>query len=166
MHYKGLHKYPKVLDSIAEELATLRSKLSENVYNKDTDKYRGDKEIEISTLGILGELVARDYLLSNNISHEPASLIDLQPVVGPDIVMDDGKKIDVKGVKEYGDKFYINYNAHRNHNKVCDYYWFVKLTKEFEYPAARHYLVSSEDVNSWKIEQLRYTKAFVSSSIE
>tara|TARA_Y100000361_G_scaffold145167_1_gene154038 strand:+ start:3265 stop:3765 length:501 start_codon:yes stop_codon:yes gene_type:complete len=166
MDYKGLHKYPKILDSIAEELAILRSELSKNVYNENTDKYRGEQELEISTLGILGELVARDYLLSRDIKHEAARLVDLQPVVGPDIITYNDSKIDVKGVKEYGDRFYINYDAHRNSNKECDFYWFVKINKQYDYPAAKHFIVSSKEVNKWNVEQLRYTKAFVSSRIE
>ena len=56
--------------------------LSANVYNKNTEKYRGNQEHTIQQLGIFAELVAR-HILDNNdgVKYEAAPLIDEKPVV-------------------------------------------------------------------------------------
>ena len=159
MVYKGRKEYPLVLENIARELAELRSKMSEKYYSKGTEKFRGDKEIAISYLGILAELVARDYLTDKNISFQAAKLVDFIPVPEPDIVLYDGMRLDVKGVKTNSTQFFVNYKAHQNSEKICDFYWFVKFCAERGF--AEHYTVRYEDVFGWEVKQLRYTKAYV-----
>ena len=155
----GYKKYPIILHSVAKELAELRSKMSEKIYNKRTEKWRGDKEKEISYLGILGELVAREFLIDKKIDFLAAKLVDFNPVPEPDIVLSDGMRLDVKGVKSYSKQFYVNYKAHQNSEKICDFYWFVKFCQEDGY--AEHYTVRYEDVFGWEVKELTYTKAYV-----
>ena len=158
--YKGCFAYPPVLHSISDELAVLRSKMSKDVYAKGTEKYRGKREHELSSFGILGELIARDFLSLRPIKFTSAPLVDFRPVVEPDIVVNveyEKTRIDVKAVKKYGDKFLINHPAHNNENKRVDFYWFVKIEDNFQ---ARHYLVKVTEVNSWEVKQFSYTKAY------
>ena len=164
MKYKGRKKFPVILCDVAEELSELRSKLSEKVYNKRTEKWRGNDEKKISYLGILGELVAREYLTDKNISFQAAKLVDLNPVPEPDIVLYDGMRLDVKGVKTHSTQFFVNYKAHQNSEKICDFYWFVKFCDEVG--VAEHYTVRYEDVFGWEVKKLKYTEAYVADIIK
>ena len=156
--FKGVFPYPPMFDGLADELAKLRSKLSEKFYKQGTDKYRGDREHEISKRGILGELIARDYLALRPIKFSAAPLVDVVPHPTADLVVNECRDlIDVKTVKEDGPDFLVNHPAHNNKDKSCDYYWFVKLERNFE---ASHYLISSSDVDSWEIVKFTFTKAY------
>lgn len=157
MIFKGKQEYPVILEKIAEEMATLRSKLSADVYHEGSETHRGKQEHEISKLGILAELVAQNFLVENSIPFKSATLVDVQPLPEPDIVID-GKLIDVKGVKQSTTNLYVNYKAHLNSKKKCDFYWFVKLMPDY---TAEHYLVAHSEVSNWQVKELRYTKAFV-----
>ena len=57
--------YPSTFIGLSDELAKVRSMLSADVYNANTEKYRGDQEHQIQSLGIFAELVAR-HLMENN----------------------------------------------------------------------------------------------------
>jgi len=105
--------YPSTFIKLSDELAKVRSMLSANVYNKNTEKYRGDKEHKIQQLGIFAELVARHILDNNNgVKYEAAPLIDEKPVVEADIILQgigELNYIDVKGVSTGGDTLRVNY---------------------------------------------------------
>lgn len=166
MTFKGTFPYPPMFDVLADELAELRSKMSKDVYKKGTEKYRGSREHELSKLGILGELIARDYLSLRPIKFKCARLVDFKPLVEPDIVLTDVKnynKIDVKCAKEEAKDFYINYDAFNNPEKNIDVYWFVKLERNFE---ASHYLIKDVEVaNNWEVKDTTYTKVYTSKII-
>tara|TARA_R100000458_G_scaffold42263_1_gene40106 strand:+ start:3903 stop:4415 length:513 start_codon:yes stop_codon:yes gene_type:complete len=159
MEYKGKYPFPPILKDVAKDLASLRTALSKDVYKEGTEKHRGKDEEAISYLGILAEMVARNFLIVGEVEHTAALLVDLKPVVEPDIVLFDGKTIDVKGVKPYSKRFYVNKKAHDNIDKKCDFYWFV-LLMNFEV-AAEHYIISHKKVSEWKVEKLKYTDAYV-----
>ena len=57
--------YPSTFIRLSDELAKVRSMLSADVYNINTEKYRGDQEHKIQSLGIFAELVGR-HLMENN----------------------------------------------------------------------------------------------------
>jgi len=162
MTYKGTFRYPKMLEKVARELAELRSKLSADVYNANTEKYRGSQEKEVSYLGILAELVAQNYLIESEIPFTSAMLVDTKPLPEPDIVLKSGEKLDVKGVKPTATQLWVNHKAHLNSSKNCDFYWFVKLRANY---TASHYLVPHGDIDNWQIKELRYTKAFVNNIV-
>ena len=79
--------YPSTFIGLSDELAKARSMLSANVYNKNTDKYRGKQEHKIQQLGIFAELVAR-HILDNNkgVQYKAAPILEASPVVGADII--------------------------------------------------------------------------------
>lgn len=162
MVFKGVFPYPPMFKELADELAFLRSKMSKDVYKKGTDKYRGEREQEISSRGIIGELIARDYLSLRPVRYSAAKLVDFKPLVEPDIIMqtDIGMaKIDVKCSKIEATSFMINQSAHENEKKQMDFYWFVKLEPNFE---ASHYLVKDTEVTQdWKIKEMPYTNVYI-----
>lgn len=161
MRFKGTFPYPPMFEDLADELARLRSKMSKDVYKKGTEKYRGKREHELSKLGILGELIARDYLSLRPIKYRCADLVDFKPIVEPDIILlevANYNKIDVKCAKEDARDFYINYSAFNNPEKDVNVYWFVKLERNYE---ASHYLIKDVEVsNNWEVKDTTYTKVY------
>ena len=161
MQFKGIFPYPPMFEELSKELAILRSEMSKDVYKKGTDKYRGERELEISARGILGELIARDYLSLRPIRFKVAKLVDFKPLVEPDIILLDvphSPNIDVKCAKQDSKTFYINKDAFENAEKNIDIYWFVKLERNYE---ASHYVVYGKEVGrNWEIKDLTYTKAY------
>ena len=80
--------YPSTFIKLSDELAKVRSMLSADVYNKNTEKYRGKQEHSISQLGIFAELIARHLMENNNgIKYKAAPLLEERPVVEADIIM-------------------------------------------------------------------------------
>ena len=118
-------KYPKIFHEIARQLSEARTRLSLSYYKKGSEKYRGDKEAEISKLGMLAELIAMHSLAEGGKIAEFTRLINTTPQVKPDITLENGDTIDVKGLK--GNILRVNAKAHENMKKRPKYYWFIKI---------------------------------------
>jgi len=149
--------------SLSNELSLLRSKFSENVYKEGTDKYRGDREEEISQLGILAELISQHFLTEQKLEFTSSPLIDVQPVVMCDIIMDVyGKeyKIDVKGLNKDSDTLRINYNSHNNDTKIITHYLFIHILSSC---TARYKWFNYSDVSKWDVSQSTYSKVYSKS---
>ena len=155
-------QYPEMFLNLANEIGETRTMLSRKYYKKGTEKYRGENENKISSLGILGELIARHYLTENNMPFKAAPLIALKPIAEPDIyLLTDKNGVDVKSLEYYTKELYVNKDAHNNADKRPDYYWFIKIDK---YNCnANFYFVDSDDVNGWNIEPKRYTDVYCKS---
>jgi hypothetical protein len=153
--------YPSTFIKLSDELAKVRSMLSANVYNKNTEKYRGDKEHKIQQLGIFAELVARHILDNNNgVKYEAAPLIDEKPVVEADIILQgigELNYIDVKGVSTGGDTLRVNYKAHNNPNKKITHYLFIQPINAIY---ARFCWFKHEDVTQWTLVMSTYTECY------
>ena len=153
--------YPRTFIKLSDELAKVRSMLSANVYNKNTEKYRGDKEHKIQQLGIFAELVARHILDNNNgVKYEAAPLIDEKPVVEADIILQgigELNYIDVKGVSTGGDTLRVNYKAHNNPNKKITHYLFIQPINAIY---ARFCWFKHEDVTQWTVVMSTYTECY------
>ena len=152
-------KFPKLFIELSKELGVLRSKMSKNYYNEGSEKYRGEDENKISSLGVLGELIARYDLSERNIPFKSTTLVADKPLAEPDIYLLVEKiSIDVKGVGFFTKELRVNTKAHNNPDKRVDKYWFIKIDS---YKAnANSYLVNYEDVSGWEIEQKKYTEAY------
>jgi len=137
--------YPSTFIKLSDELAKVRSMLSANVYNKNTEKYRGDREHKIQQLGIFAELVARHILDNNNgVKYEAAPLIDEKPVVEADIIL--------QGIGELN-----NYKAHNNPNKKITHYLFIQPINAIY---ARFCWFKHEDVTQWTVVMSTYTECY------
>ena len=153
--------YPSTFIGLSDELAKVRSMLSANVYNKNTEKYRGNQEHEIQSLGIFAELVARHILDNNNgVKYKAAPLVEDKPVVEADIIMQgigELNYIDVKGVKSKGNTLRVNFKAHNNTNKKVTHYLFIQPLNALY---ARFCWYKHEDVSDWDIVMSTYTKCY------
>jgi hypothetical protein len=148
---------PMWVSNLSIELAESRSKISANIYNQGTDKYRGDKESTISTLGVKAELVVR-YVMweKTNVTNAYfAPMIDTKPVVGADMVVN-GETYDIKGVERDKGYLMVNYDAHNNPKKICDWYVFVIFDKYH----AEIKKVSHTEVSRWYVADSTYTKVY------
>lgn len=153
--------YPSTFIGLSDELAKVRSMLSANVYNENTDKYRGKQEHKIQQLGIFAELVAR-HILDNNrgVQYKAAPIIEASPVVGADIILKgigEMNYIDVKGVKSGGDTLRVNYDAHNNPHKKVTHYLFIQPINQIH---ARFCWVLHRDVSQWTVVMSTYTKCY------
>lgn len=153
--------YPSTFIGLSDELAKARSMLSANVYNKNTDKYRGEQEHKIQQLGIFAELVAR-HILDNNrgVQYKAAPILESGPVVGADIILKgigEINYIDVKGVKTGGDTLRVNYDAHNNPNKKVTHYLFIQPINALQ---ARFCWVLYKKVSNWNVVMSTYTKCY------
>ena len=129
----------------AEKLGKQRSENSAHVYHKGSSKYRGDKEPEISKLGILGELLARQKLDNMGIQYEAAPLVETHPVNEPDLKTGDFLgTVDVKAFELY--EFQVNYEDHNDYNHRPEYYWFIKVIENI----AEHRIIRSRIVDDWE----------------
>ena len=153
--------YPSTFIGLSDELAKVRSMLSADVYNENTEKYRGDKEHKIQSLGIFAELVAR-HVLDNNkgVKYKAAPLIESRPVVEADIIMqgiEEYNYIDVKGVRSNGNTLRVNYKAHNNPNKKITHYLFIQPLNALY---ARFSWFKHEDVTKWTVVMSTYTECY------
>jgi len=152
--------YPKMFVSLSKELSEFRSKLSENIYKEGTEQYRGNRESEISQLGILAELISQHFLTEQDLEFTSAPIIDVGPVVMCDIVLagfGNDYLIDVKGVKKDDDTLRVNYNAHNNQNKKTTHYLFVHILTSC---TARYKWFTNDEVSSWNVSQSTYSKVY------
>lgn len=149
--------YPSSFWYISKQIGYARNVMnSEN--NKVKTKYdRGIKNEHVDTIGILGELIAIDYLIQNNKEFEMANLLDYKSSKNPDVIIND-KRIDIKTNlhSEYS-HLLVNEEAHKKGLNKIDLYWFVyildKNTVEF-------YFVDYNDVSNWNCKLMKYSNAF------
>ena len=148
---------PVWVSNLSVELAESRSRISANIYNKDTDKYRGDKEKAISVLGIKAELIIRHVMWEkSNVTYAYfAPMIDTKPVVGADMVVN-GETYDIKGSNKKKGYLMVNYDAHNNPEKICDWYVFVIFGDN----DAMIKKISHSDVSKWEVVDSTYTKIY------
>ena len=142
-------EYPLILEDIADELAYTRSQLSKEYYKGE--KNRGDREHEISRLGIIAELVGRYRMKELKLDAVFAPLIELKPVNRPDMRFK-GKDYDIKGLKPDCNMLRINAKSFENSNKFCHYYWFISP----ENGNANTYAYSRDEIlRNWKYTKYR-----------
>ena len=152
-----IYKYPKSFWLIAEQICFAR-----NVMNKENNKIktrfdRGAKNTHVDTLGVLGELVAMDYLTNKNIDFKVANLLDFKSSKNPDYILKN-KKIDVKTNQhsKYS-HLLVNEEAHIKGLDKIDMYWFIYILDKEN---AEFYFVDYEDVSNWNCKLMKYTNAF------
>jgi len=149
-------KYPECFWIIAEQIGHAR-----NVMNKENNKIntrfdRGVKNKQVDILGVLGELIAIDYLTKQNISFDLANLLDFKSSKNPDFILK-GKRIDVKTNKytKYS-HLLVNEEAHKKGFNKIDLYWFVYVIDKTN---AEFYFVDYNDVSEWNCKLMKYTNA-------
>ena len=152
-----IYKYPKSFWPIAEQIGFAR-----NVMNKGNNKIntrfdRGTKNTHVDTLGVLGELVAMDYLTNKNIDFKVANLLDFKSSKNPDYILKN-KKIDVKTNQhsKYS-HLLVNEEAHKKGLDKIDMYWFIYILDKEN---AEFYFVDYESVSNWNCKLMKYTNAF------
>ena len=158
MKYKGTLTYSEYLPDLADELAVTRSLLSSNIYNENTEKFRGEDENRISKQGFLGELIAREHfklITKPTTNYKFARIIDSNPLPEPDLKIRNFS-FDIKCIANT-DLFMVNEKAFLNKDKKVDFYWFIRLLGNCE---CQHWIVRYDEVAEWELKQFKYTKAY------
>jgi hypothetical protein len=138
---------------VAKELGEIRNLLNERVMQENPGYRRGDREDYASEIGILGELIARFFLVEKKIDFRAAPLVARVPLSKEDVSIG-GQTFDVKTVREDAPDLLVNVSAHAK-NK-CDFYWFIRLVDQ---GTAEHFVFSSKEVSSWPVKSCKYTDA-------
>ena len=151
--------FPNYFNQLAFEIGKARSIISGKIYKKGTEKHRGSKEEEISTRGVLGELIVRHFFDKHKTDSVFNPIIDLKPVVSWDCSTLLGN-YDIKTVKMGDNYLRVNRKAHENDAKRSEitHYMFVILKGK---TSAEICAYPTTDVDSWKIVKSRYTDIYI-----
>jgi|TARA_R110001632_G_scaffold110088_1_gene220528 hypothetical protein len=151
------YKYPKSFWLIAEQIGYARTVVNQKILDDNPRFDRGEKNTHVDTVGILGELIAMDYLTNKNIHFEMAKLLDFYPSKNADFVFKN-KKIDVKSTFHFPNAhILVNEEAHKKGLDKIDMYWFIYILDKKN---AEFYFVDYDDVSNWKCKLMKYTNAF------
>ena len=149
--------FPSSFWLIAEQIGYARSVMNKenNKINKRFD--RGVKNKQVDVLGVLGELIAIEYLSQKNIDFNLANLLDFKSSKNADFILK-GKRIDVKTNKytRYS-HLLVNEEAHKKGLNKIDLYWFVYIIDK---NTAEFYFVDYSNVSKWDCKLMKYTNAF------
>mgnify|MGYP003627399079 FL=1 len=151
------YKYPKSFWKIAEEIGNARNVLNTELRAKNPRYDRGEKNKHVDTTGLLGELIAMDYLTNKNIYFDMEKLLSPYPTKSADFVFKN-KRLDVKATIHFPKAhLLVNYEAHHKGKNVIDKYWFIYiLDKE----TAEFYFVDYDDLTKWENKVMGHTKAY------
>lgn len=144
--------FPRVLRQVAEELGEVRTMLNQQRRAANPKYRRGEMESPLDALGILGELVARNYCVVMNIPYRAAPLVALNPVRRPDLIIGNFS-IDVKTSRPDAADLLVNRDAHLDRDKQISHYWFVKPV---ETTLALASFVSVAEVDQWNVKDVRH----------
>ncbi len=151
------YKYPKSFWLIAEQIGYARTVVSQKILDDNPRFDRGEKNTHVDTVGILGELIAMDYLTNKNIHFEMAKLLDFYPSKNADFFFKN-KKIDVKSTFHFPNAhILVNEEAHKKGLNKIDMYWFIYILDKKN---AEFYFIDYDDVSNWKCKLMKYTNAF------
>lgn len=151
------YKYPKSFWKIAEEIGNARNVLNTELRAKNPKYQMGDINLKIDIYGMVGELIAMDYLTNKNIDYKMAKLLSLHPPKGSDLLIND-KRVDVKTTKHFPKAhLLVNEDGHKKALNLVDTYWFIYLLDDEN---AEFYFVDYNKINDWNCKVMGYTKAY------
>tara|TARA_R110002111_G_C5896802_1_gene363754 strand:- start:433 stop:921 length:489 start_codon:yes stop_codon:yes gene_type:complete len=151
------YKYPKSFWKIAEQIGYARTVVDTKIRENNPKYNMGEKASYIETIGVLGELIAMDYLTNKNIEFTMAKLLDFYPSKNADFVFKN-KKIDVKSTFHFEKAHVlINEDAHKKGLGIIEMYWIIYILDETN---CEFYFVDYDDVNKWGCKLFKYTNAF------
>lgn len=154
----GRIKYPLLFCDLSKDMALARWLIDKDIRNSSSEYTRDSKEreLEIETKGILGEMVVRYHLEQENTDYTPLPLIEEHPVKDADIIIKEFK-IDIKASNNPVELM-VNENAHLKGKGNIDYYWFVILTED---GVADFYVYTYDEVDKWVLGKMTFTNAYV-----
>ena len=150
------YNFPKSFWKIAEEIGNARAILNKEKYKKKTHN-RGVKQKHVDTIGVLGELIALDYLTNNDIEFEMVDLVSKTPTHDADLKTRKSK-IDIKTTEHFnGAHILVNELSHTKGKSKVDCYWFIYITDK---TTAEFYTCSYDEISEWGCKMFGYTKAY------
>lgn len=148
-----IHQYPTYLKQAAQEIAKIRVQKNTISRQNNPQYNRGDKDIYVDTIGILGEMLAQQLFFENGQRYTATPIVSEKPETGPDITTDE-MTIDVKTTeKPY---LTVNYDAHNNKSKDISHYLFVILLPNNTFITK---FFKKQKIDSWEIKS-HHTKYY------
>jgi len=152
-----IYKYPKSFWLIAEQIGYARTVVNKKMLENNPRFDRGEKNIYVDTIGILGELIAMDYLTNKDIDFKMAKLLDFYPSKNADFFFRN-KRVDIKTSQHSKHStLLVNEEAHNKGLDKIDIYWFIYILNKEN---AQFYFVDYKDVSNWECKLMKYTNAF------
>ncbi len=150
-------EYPSSFWFISEQIGHARGVMNFGNNKIKIEYDRGIKNEHVDTLGVLGELIAIEYLITNKKEFKMANLLDYNSSKNADVVVN-SKRIDIKTNKhsKYS-HLLVNEEAHKKGKDKIDLYWFIYILDD---KTAEFYFVNYEDVSKWNCKLMKYTNAF------
>lgn len=157
-----IHEFNESFWNFALDISQGRQIINRKMIEAGLRFDRGDKNMYVEQIGILGELIARDYLFSKEIHFVYSPLIQQAPAKEADIIVD-GVRFDVKTSvwDERYDNVLVNAEAHQKGRGVIDWYWFVVIDFNMG-TTARSFRVPYSQVDLWPSKVFKYTEAYYS----
>lgn len=157
-----IHEFNPSYWNFAKDIAKGRQIVNKQMIDAKLRFDRGEKNFYVDQLGILGELVARDYLYGLELPFQCGDLIQDKPSKEADITVD-GVRFDVKTSvwNEKYDTVLVNAEAHKKGRGLIDWYWFMVLDEDMG-TVARSFRVPYNQVDLWPSKVFKYTEAHYS----
>tara|TARA_R110001583_G_scaffold44296_6_gene140354 strand:- start:727 stop:1233 length:507 start_codon:yes stop_codon:yes gene_type:complete len=150
-------KYPQSFWEIANQIGYARSVINKHLLKKNPRFDRGVKNKHVDTVGILGELIAINYLTEKKINYKMTKLLELYPSKNADVIIKD-KKIDIKSTFHFENAhILVNKEAHKKGKNKIDKYWFIYILNKKE---AEFYFLDYNEISKWKSKVMKYTEAY------
>jgi len=149
--------FPESFWIIAKQIGNARTIVNKELLIKNPRYDRGEKNENVDTIGILGELIVLEYLTQIKQEFEMVKLLDFYPSKTADFVVK-GKRIDVKtSEKSKYLTLLVNEEAHKKGFDEIDWYWFVYILNK---NTAEFYFSNYNEVSKWDCKLMKYTNAF------
>lgn len=157
-----IHEFKESLWNFATEMAMGRQVVNKQMIDAKLRFDRGDKNFYVDKIGILGELIAREYLIDKDIPFNATGIIQAKPAKEADVVVD-GVRFDVKTSvwNEKYDTVLVNAEAHQKGRGLIDWYWFIVIDEDMG-TTARSFRVSYNQIDLWPSKVFKYTEAHYS----
>ena len=149
--------FPESFWFVADEIGNARDITNADNIKNNPRYDRGEKAKRVDILGVLGELIAIEYLIQKKQDFQFTKLLDYKPTKTADVIVNN-KRIDVKTneLTEYS-HLLVNEEAHKKGLGKIDLYWFVYI---IDRTTAEFYFVNYDDVGTWDCKLMKYTNAY------
>tara|TARA_B100001250_G_C19733894_1_gene759849 strand:- start:587 stop:1078 length:492 start_codon:yes stop_codon:yes gene_type:complete len=149
--------YPESFWQIAEQIGYARSVINQHNIGMAPRFDRGVKNTHVDIIGILGELIALNYLTEKKIDFKMAKLLDFYPSKNADIIIKN-KRLDIKSTFHFEKAhLLVNKEAHEKGKNKLDKYWFIYILNKTE---AEFYFLDYDEISKWKSKVMKYTEAY------
>lgn len=154
----GVISYPPLINEQSLYSGGLRD-VTNSYMNEMQPKFKRG-HAQVNQLGCKCELIVQFHFWNKNISYISDQMLGGRPIANYDIKALN-LQIDVKGIWSYQSELRVNYDAHNTQKDVTHYMFIQPLSETMINDKANYWLFAKEDISSWQIKEMAYSKAYV-----